>query len=183
MTCPCYRRAQKARGWEAPGLYLIASKCGTRPSQIRSVRRSNVTPEVDAWVFAKHKTAKKTKKQLVVAMPPCVATLTRILLHRSKGDDLLFKQLSGAPWKKDTVARRLNRLRKRIGISDSYIAYAFRHTFATEALLAGNHVATVATMLGHVDGRMVTKVYGHLDQHRGHLIDAAAKTAARRFKS
>jgi site-specific recombinase XerD len=72
-------------------------------------------------------------------------------------------------------------MRKTLKI-DGVIAYAYRHTFATDALLAGNDLATVAAMLGHKDTSMVSKVYGHLDQNSKHMHAAVAKTAARRLK-
>jgi site-specific recombinase XerD len=72
------------------------------------------------------------------------------------------------------------RMRENLKI-EGVIAYAYRHTFATDALLAGNDLATVAAMLGHKDVSMVSKVYGHLDQNQKHMHAAVAKTAARRL--
>ena len=48
-------------------------------------------------------------------------------------------------------------------------------------MLSVSNIATVAELLGHTSTRMVSKVYGHLDQHKQHLMDAVAKAAARRF--
>lgn len=156
-------------------LYLIASRCGARPQQIREVRRENVTTDCRAWVFSDHKTRHKTGAPLVVYLHPCLSTLTRILMANRSGN--LFLNHKGAPWKKDTVCQRMRRLAKVAGCR--VIAYSYRHSFATNALLAGNSLATVAALLGHTDTRMVGKVYGHLDKHREHLLEAA-KIAIRR---
>lgn len=163
-------------------LYLIASQCGARPKQIREVTPANVLADYSAWVFEDHKTVEHTGKRLVVYLPPCLATLTRILTRWPQGTDgRLFAQSMGQPWTRFTVGQRMRRLRKRLNLPKDLVVYGYRHTFATEALLAGNHIATVAELMGHTSTRMVSKVYGHLDQHKKHLSDAVARAAARRF--
>jgi integrase len=161
------------------GLYLIASRCGARPQAIQSVTGKNVFDVSGSliWVFEDHKNAKKTKKRLTVFLSPCLQTLTRILMA-SRGDGNLFLNSDGLPWKKDTITQRIRRVRRRLGLPEGTIAYSYRHTFATDALLAGVDISTVAALLGHANSNMVARVYGHLDQHRGHLIAAAAKASA-----
>lgn len=164
-------------------LYLIASKCGARPIQLREVRKRNVSADCETWTFAEHKTVEHTGKPLVVQLPPCVATITKMLASVRKDNDLLFVNHKGDPWLKDTVCQRLKRIKHRIGLSENFIAYAYRHTFATNAMLAGVHVGTVAALLGHTDPRTTLKVYGHLDQDQDHLKQAAAKALGKKFES
>ncbi len=161
-------------------LYLIASHCGARPQQIRDVTVEATAP--NAWVFTKHKTAAKTGKPMVVYLSPCLQTLTSILAARHKSGPL-FRNGAEKPWKKDTVSQRIRRIRKRLGLPDGVIAYAYRHTYATTALGAGVPIATVAQLLGHTDSRMVSRVYGHLDQLPLHLIEAASKVSKQRLSS
>ncbi len=156
-------------------LYLIASRCGARPQQIREVTANHVLADGTAWVFGDHKTRNKTKRPLVVYLSPCLQTLTRILAVRHPSGSM-FRTDSGQSWKKDTVCRRMSRLRTRLGLPD-VIAYSYRHSFATDSLLAGNSLATVAALLGHSSTAMVSRVYGHLDQHNQHLLDAVRKTS------
>ena len=160
------------------GLFLIACHCGARPIQVRDVTRENVSPCGTTWVFQRHKTSGKTGAPLVVYLSPCLQTLTKILLAKRTGN--LFVNGLGEPYSKNAVVHRLARMRKSLKI-EGVIAYAYRHTFATDALLAGNDLATVAAMLGHKDVSMVSKVYGHLDQNVKHMHAAVAKTAARRL--
>ncbi len=161
-------------------LYLIASHCGARPQQIRDVTAEHVSPDFATMVFFKHKNFGKTRKPLVVFAPPCLQTILKILVA-ARPIGPLFLNDRGGPWLKDTVCRRMARLREDLGLDSSVIAYAYRHTFATDALLAGVDVATVAALLGHSSIAMVSRVYGHLAEHPGHIHEAAAKTARRRL--
>ena len=160
-------------------LYLIASRCGARPQQIRDVSKANIFHDGQAWIFQSHKTKGKTKRSLVVPLSPCLQTLTRILSEIRDGT--LFLNDRGGPWTKNSVSLRMRRMREKIGIK-GLVAYSYRHTFATDALLSGTPIATVAAMLGHTDTKMVSQVYGHLDQHTWHLIQAATQTAAHRLQ-
>lgn len=155
-------------------LYLIASRCGARPRQIREVTARNVSADGRLWVFEDHKTRHKTNRPLVVYLPPCLQTLTRLLV-RIHPEGPLFRNTHGSAWTKDSVARAILRARDRAKLPASVIAYAYRHTFATQSLLNGVSLAEVAELLGHSDVRMVGQIYGHLDRHKSHMVEAAAK--------
>ena len=47
-----------------------------------------------------------------------------------------------------------------------------RHGFATRKLVQGHDHLTVAELMGHRDGTMLAKVYGHLDRNTDHLKKA-----------
>lgn len=167
--CKLVKTAMESDKSRSFALYLIASRCGARPQQIRDVRACDVHFDGGAWVFKQHKTRHKTGKPLVVPLSPCLQTLTKILCGCR--EDHLFLNDRGGEWTKDSVVLRMRRLRDKLGL-DGVVAYSYRHTFATDALLAGTPIATVAAMLGHTDTKMVSQVYGHLDQHTWHLIQA-----------
>lgn len=157
------------------GLILIALwHSGARPVQIRSVTRKHVTPEGD-WLFRKHKTSEKVKgARLVVRTTPCLQTLTKILTA-ARPNGPLFLTAQGKPWTRCGIIRRLARMKESLGITEPFTAYSYRHTFATDALLAGVDISAVAALLGHSSPAMVAKVYGHVGKHNQPLRDAVLK--------
>jgi len=64
-----------------------------------------------------------------------------------------------------------------------FTAYSYRHTFTTDALLAGVDLTKVAALLGHSDAAMVARVYGHVGKHGQPLRDAAASSVSGRKRS
>lgn len=169
-ACPAFR------------LLLIAATCGARPQQIRTVTASHVLHDVSAWVFRDHKTFHKTGKPIVVYLHPCLSTLTKVLIAaRPSGE--LFLNSQGRPWAADGIVRQMSRLRERIGLPKDRVLYSYRHTFATNALLADVPIQSVSALLGHTDTRMVSNVYGHLDQHRHHLGEVARRATEARYRN
>jgi integrase len=162
-------------------LYLIASRCGVRPQQIREVTAKHVTSCRTMWIFKSHKTAKKTGKPLIVYLPPCLQTITRILVAKHPTGPL-FRNALGRPWKSDTVTQRMERLRRRLNLPEGTVAYLYRHTLATDALVAGHSTAIVAKLLGHSDTRMVAKVYGHLEKQPDFMLAASRSISESRLK-
>ena len=161
------------------GLVLIALwNSGARPIQVREVTAWHIN-ENGEWVFGSHKTSRKTKRKLIVRPTPCLATLVSILVAaRPSGN--LFLTSQGKPWTKDGIVRRLNRMKLKLGIESEVTAYCYRHTFATDSLLAGVGIVQVAELLGHSDVSMVAKVYGHIGQHGEPLRKAAAESVSQR---
>ena len=127
------------------GLLLIALwNSGARPIQIREVTAWNIN-ENNEWVFSSHKTSKKTKRKLIVRPTPCQATLTKILVAtRPSGN--LFLTWQRKPWTKDGIIRRFNRMKAKLNIESEVTAYSYRHTFATDSLLAGVDIVQVAEL-------------------------------------
>jgi integrase len=150
------------------GLFLIALRhSGARPSSVAAVTRDDVVGQT--WVLPDHKTRAKTGKPLVIHLDGCLATLTRLLADKyPKGP--LFRNSKGRAWAKDTIVQRFERLRSKYRI-EGVTAYSYRHSLATDLLVSGAGIAQVAEILGHTGTRMVSQVYGHLDQHGSHLRD------------
>ncbi len=71
-------------------------------------------------------------------------------------------------------------MKTRLGINSEVTAYSYRHTFATDSLLAGVDIVQVAELLNHSDIAMVAKVYGHIGKFGEPLRKAAANAVSKR---
>lgn len=163
------KRKKTVRAFQLPLIALRHSGC--RPGEVAAVRIEHV--QRDTWVMSKHKNRRKKKRPRVVYLSPCLQTLTRIAAHgRSKGP--LFKPASDRGWQYSDLRRRFERLRKRAKVDSKCVLYSFRHTWITDALIAGVDVATVAEMAG-TSIQMIERHYGHLSQRSEHLRSAAVK--------
>lgn len=158
---------------------LIAMRLsGCRPSEILSLDVEDFDGET--WTIGQHKNVKKQGKPRIVYLPSCLQTLSKIARgDRTSGK--LFRPRDGGSWKYSDIRRRFERLKKSEAVkADSRcVLYSFRHTWITEALLAGIGAAKVAEMAG-TSIRMIDKHYGHLDQDRSHLVQAAMAVQAAR---
>lgn len=154
---------------------LIALRhSGTRPGMVASVTVEDVTQFVDAWILHEHKSRKKSDKPLIVRLSPCLQTLTRIAMHgRESGP--LFLNSRGVAWTPNAIRCRMKNLKIKLGLPAKVVAYSYRHSFTTTALLNGVDLATVATLLGHKDFRMIAQHYSHLERQADHLTQAVAK--------
>lgn len=172
--------AMRLKRGRAFATFLMALRCGARPIQIRDVKVENVAADYSHWVFKQHKTKKKTKKNLIVQLTPCLQTLTKILCE-SRKEGHLFLTTLGEPWTKDAVALRFRRMRDRLKLNPAMTIYSYRHTFATDALLSGVDIAMVAVLLGHSDISMVARNYGHLAKHSISMHKSLAIFAKKRL--
>lgn len=149
--------------------FLIALRhSGCRPKEIREVTAAQYEPRAAIWKFDKHKTSDRVQKPRIIHLSPCLNTLSRILSHfRPSGP--MFLNSEGNPWTANAIRCRVRRLREDLDLPAGVVSYSYRHTFATEGLLNGVNIATMAELLGHQDTKMISQHYGHLDQHSEHL--------------
>ncbi len=150
---------------------------GCRPSEVRKVSAENVDLERGVWVFAEHKTKKKTGKPRIIYLTPGMLELTRRLVREHPTGPLFRGPRSGKPFTRNGIRCRFRRLRKKFPHLKGVISYTYRHTYTTDALERGVPVATVAELVGHQDIRMIADHYAHLSEKRQHLLEAA-RTAA-----
>jgi integrase len=162
--------------------FLVAlSHTGARPGSIAAVQVPHVSEDGTRWVLPDHKTRNKTMQPLTVYLDPCMQTLTRILISGRKTGHL-FLDSQNKPWTSNAVRCRMRRYREKLDLPAGSVAYSYRHTFITNALTSGNNTATVAELVNHSDGSMISKHYGHLEKCPDHLLSAAEKVANRKKK-
>lgn len=167
------RRKQLRDGAFRPVLVALRHS-GARPGTIAAANVEDVSADFSTWTIKNHKTRKKTGRPLVIYLSPCLQTICRMAAAgRTEGP--LFRDSRGRRWTPNAFRCRMRRLREKLGLPAGTVAYSFRHTYATNAITAGNDLATVAELLGHTDATMVARVYGHLAGEKEHLKRAAAR--------
>lgn len=74
--------------------------------------------------------------------------------------DRLFTKWNGEPMHPDTISKWFPEFRRKYNLSDVPF-HGLRHTAATMLLNDGLNLKAVASQLGHADGTMILKIYGH----------------------
>ena len=157
--------------------FLVALRhSGARPGEISGVTAAEFVPEAGVWLLANHKTKRKTGRDRVIYLSPCLVTLSRILAA-ARPTGPLFLNSEGKPWTTNAIRCRMRNIRKALDLPAGTVAYAFRHTFATEGLLNGVEEHVMAELLGHTSTAMLTKHYSHLGQRAQRIRLAATKAA------
>ena len=95
------------------------------------------------------------------------------LQSRQRGK-LLFPQLR-AETKNHTFRSMWAKIRERADLPRTFRLHDLRHTYASQAIMSGETLATTGALLGHSDPE-TTEQYAHLDG--GHLVEAAEITGA-----
>jgi integrase len=113
------------------------------------------------------------------------------MLHRDVYDDqdFVFANEVGAMLDLDSVSKAFSALATEVGIKVKGISlHSCRHFGATQALVAGNDLRTVAALLGHADASVTLRTYAHVvpgaqERAVAGIGDAIAAAQARRAAS
>lgn len=162
-------------------LLRFAWMCGCRPSELRELRWDQITEDFSAATLGNHKTARKTGKARKIYFPTRgQALLRKFGLERDDrkeatvdAAEFVFLNTRGRPWTKDAIVCQMQRLQERTGLD--IVAYNYRHTWITRALLAGVDIAAVAELAGHSNTDMVSRTYSKLHKYSDHLSSAVNK--------
>jgi integrase len=148
---------------------------GCRPGEVRKVTAEHVNLDVGIWLLGKHKTAKQTQKPRVVYLTPAMVELCHKLVAKNPEGPIFRGPRGNTPYSKNAVRIRFRRLREKLPHLAGVVAYSYRHTFCTDALVNGVGIAQVAELMGHTSTDTVTSVYSKLSAQVAHLREAAKK--------
>jgi integrase len=148
---------------------------GARPSEIARLTAADVNLGLGVCVLHKHKTAGKTKKPRVIYMTPRFLEIVRPLMLKYTDGPLFRGPRLGKPFGLHGITARFRRLRAKMPHLKNAVAYAFRHGFATDALMNGVGVAQVAELLGHRTTDQVVKHYSHIHEQTDYMLAMARK--------
>lgn len=132
-----------------------------------------------AWVMGKMK-APKTESGVreVQLLQPAINALKAQRAHTATAGEFVFHDpRTNARWGSDQSIRagEWQRALRKAGVRYRY-PYQMRHTFASQALSAGENVMWVARQMGHRDWTITAKKYGRWIPSM--VPDAGAKAAA-----
>lgn len=151
---------------------------GCRPSEVARVTAAHFDEARGLWVFAEHKTRRKTGKPRVVYLTPAMVELTREVVKKYPTGPLFRGNRNKKGFTRNGIRCRFRRLREKLPHLKGVVSYTARHTYTTEALTNGVGVMEVAELLGHTGTAMVEQHYAHLDQKTQHMLEAARKARA-----
>lgn len=160
--------AQLREGDPFRDIFLFVWLTGCRPQEARHIEPRHVELERERIVFPAEESKGKRAKRVIYLHGVSLEMVTRLVAEGREGK--LFLNSRGQPWTKYALCNRFYRISQKLG--KRLFCYAARHGFCERKLLQGHGVLTVAHLLGHADGTMVSKVYSHLDKEDGHLRKA-----------
>jgi integrase len=144
---------------------------GARPGELVNAKAGDWDDGLGALVYYgddrrrrdefRHKAARH-KDRVIYFSGGALAMVRRLVAERPKG--ALFPSSRGTAYGHKSVQRCFEALRLRVGLP-KLTAYSYRHTFATNWLLAGKSIDVLAELLGNTPAT-IRKHYAHLCSDR-----------------
>jgi integrase len=152
-------------------LLVVMHETGCRPQEVRRVETRHFDREDKRWVFPveESKCGEQTDQERVVYLTDRAFEICQRLALKHP-DGPMFRNERGQPWGTTMLAGRCGRLSEKVGFKVT--PYSIRHTFATEKIIAGVDLVTITTLMGHVDMKMLVKIYQHVSARPDHLRKA-----------
>lgn len=151
--------------------FLIWTGC--RPGEAAALTAADIDLETGIATLVRHKTARKTgQDRRIFLAPEALDLCRRKIAEHPEGP--IFRNSRGRPWNSGSWNCQIRSMRRRGVLPRRVIVYGLRHLFATDALEAGESVATVAALLGNSPA-IVEKTYNRLTDRDEHLRAAVQR--------
>jgi integrase len=176
ITPAQWQQVEATAEGELHDLLVVMHQAGCRPQEVRRVESRHFDRQGKRWVFPvqESKCGEKTDQERIVYLSDKAFEICqRVALKHPEGP--MFRNRHGHVWTATMFDSHCARLSEKLGFKVT--PYAIRHTFATEKVIAGVDLVTIATLMGHVDIRMLTKIYQHVKARPDHLREALNKSA------
>jgi integrase len=141
---------------------------GCRPQEVRAVEARHFDPKSRCWVFPKEEAKGGREARVVLLNDRAFEITQRLALKYPQGP--IFRNRDGKPWTRNALHCRAYRLTRKLKFH--VCPYAIRHTFATDAIVRGVDLVTIAQLMGHKKLDMLTEIYQHVQKRSDHLHEA-----------
>lgn len=150
-------------------LIRFAWESGVRPQEIVKIEARFV--DAGRVVFPVQESKGKKSARVVYLTSEALTILNPLVEKNRTGP--VFRNSEGAPWNKDSINCAFCRLQKKMG--RKLHLGAFRKGYCTEALKNGVDTNTLAHLMGHANGVMISRVYARVQQDPVYMAKAANK--------
>lgn len=148
-------------------LLIVMHETGCRPQEVRTVESHHLDRTAKCWEFPIAKSKGKKEKRIVLLSDRAFEICQRLALKNPEGP--IFRR-GDKSWTAGSLDRECAKLSGKLNFHVT--PYMVRHTFATEKIIQGVDLVTIATLMGHVDLKMLMKVYQHV-RKRGEYLRKA----------
>jgi integrase len=152
-------------------LLELAWETGARVQELRKVEALYLDKANNRLVFPPKEAKGKKYHRVIYLTDKAREIVARQCAKHRTGP--ILRNSEGKPWNKDSINCAFCRLKKKMG--RKLHLGAWRKGYATEALKAGIDTVTVAHLMGHRDGTMVSRIYGRVQQDPAYMSDAAKR--------
>jgi integrase/recombinase XerC len=150
--------------------------CGLRLSEALGLSRAEVP--LGEMLVITGKGRKQRRLPVLPAVRAAVADYVSACPYTPAKDGPLFLGARGRPLGPRLVQRRMEALRRFLGLADTATPHALRHSFATHLLDAGGDLRAIQELLGHAS-LSTTQRYTSVETERLLAIYDAAHPRAR----
>ena len=154
--------------------FLWATGC--RPGEVGEVTADSFNPATRTVTVHEHKSDRTGHARTLFLDEDTAALVADLCRQHPRG--AIFRTYQGNPWSGRSVTKGMQLTVKRAGVKA--ISYGLRHTFGTEALLAGLSDAQVAAMMGHSTTATLHAHYSHVTAKARQLSEAAEELRKKR---
>lgn len=156
-------------------IFLMFS--GARPVELKSLEWAHVKLDSKVILLWQHKTVAKTNKPRRIYLNKVIVRLLLWIKRRSTST-FVFVNSFGGQWTTRALCKNISVIRDKCRLPNDVKLYGTRHGYATNAIVNGVDIATLAELLGHTNTK-ITSRYTHLAGQHSHLSCAAEKAISR----
>ena len=158
-------------------ILTVMRETGCRPKEARCVERRHFQVEDMCWMFPASESKGGKKRRVVNLSPKAFEICMRLSAKNPTGP--MFRTSTGSAWTRNNLTAAVVAIvRARNAKHEdqiSFTPYTTRHVFATDAILRGVDLITIANLMGHSNLTMLQQVYNHINKCSDHMRNGLRK--------